>query len=107
MTSFFDGLSGTLAGIFGDLVQYTPPGSLPRPIQSVFRESPIEITGADGNEVLIDAPTWRVERNLVPEIGRGDVIQVPDGRLFEVTTTHSVGSPASDAFVICELHGVG
>jgi hypothetical protein len=104
MTHFFDGMTGTLAGIFGDEVQYAPRAGRVRRIPSVFRESPIEVTGADGQEVLIDAPTWRVERHLVPEIARDDLIRVPDGRFFKITTTHNGGSPAGDAFILCELH---
>ena len=104
MTHFFDGMTGTLAGLFGGEVQYAPQAGLVRDIQSVFRESPIEVTDADGQAILIDAPTWRVGRHLVPELARGDIIRVPDGRLFKVTTTHRSGSPAADGFVLCELH---
>lgn len=106
MTSLFDGLSGILASAFGALVQYAPKVGQVRDIQSVFRETPIEVTGADGQNILIEAPTWRVARTLVPEIARGDIIRVPDGRLFKVTTTHNTASPAADASVICELHQV-
>lgn len=104
MTTLFNGLSGILAGVFGATITYAPRAGLVRDIQSVFRETPIEITGADGNEVLIDAPTWRVERHLAPEVGRGDIIRVPDGRQFKVETTHTTGGPAADGFILCELH---
>lgn len=106
MTGLFDGLSGILAGAFGAPVQYAPKDGRLRDVQSIFRESPIEVTGADGQDILIEAPTWRVARSLVPEIARGDIIRLPDGRLFKVTTTHNTASPATDAFVICELHQV-
>lgn len=104
MTSLFDGLSGIVAGIFGDLIEYAPRVGMVRPVASIFRENPIEIIGQDGQTLLIDAPTWRVARNLVPELGRGDVIRVPDGRFFEVQAVHPGGSPALDASVIAELH---
>ena len=104
MSGFFDGMAGTLSGIFGATVQYAPQRGMLRDIGSIFREQPIEVTGADGQVVLIDAPTWRVERHLVPELARDDQILVPDGRLFRVTAVHRSGSPAEDAFVIAELH---
>lgn len=104
MTSAFDGMTGILADVFGGLVAYLPQDGSSRDIQSIFRESPIEIPGADGNEVLIEAPTWRVRRDLVPELKRGDHITVADGRRFRVRTVHSNGSPSLDAHVICELH---
>ncbi|OJH46165.1 hypothetical protein [Paracoccus sp. SM22M-07] len=106
MTRLFNGLSGILAGAFGATVQYAPQRGALRDIGSIFREQPIEVTGADGQVVLIDAPTWRVERHLVPELARDDQILVPDGRLFKVTAVHRSGSPAEDAFVIAELHRV-
>ena len=106
MTRLFNGLSGILAGAFGGTVQYAPQRGVLRDIGSVFREQPIEVTGADGQVVLIDAPTWRVERQLVPELARDDQILVLDGRLFKVTAVHRSGSPAEDAFVIAELHRV-
>ncbi|SCY61596.1 head-tail joining protein [Paracoccus tibetensis] len=104
MTRIFDGLAGTLAGVLGEPVEYAPRVGLIREIQSIFRESPIEVTGADGQAVLIEAPTWRVSGSLAPELARGDLIRVPDGRRFSVTTVHKSGSPAADAFVIAELH---
>lgn len=104
MTSLFNGLSGILAGAFGATITYAPRTGPVRDLQSVFRENPIEVTGADGQEILIDAPTWRVERHLVPNLTRGDRIVVPDGRTFKVETTHTTGAPSGDAFVLCELH---
>lgn len=107
MTSLFDGLSGLLADTFGGSVRYEPQNSIDaRDIQSVFREQPIEVQGADGQNVLIDAPTWRVERNCVPEVRRGDQLRLADGRRFKITTTHNSGSPSVDAFVICELQEI-
>lgn len=107
MTSLFDGLSGLLAGVFGAVVRYEPQNSIDaRDIQSIFREQPIEVQGADGQNVLIDAPTWRVERNRVPEVRRGDHLRLGDGRRFRITTTHNSGSPSVDAFVICEVQEI-
>lgn len=104
MTRIFDGMSGILAGVFGATVQFAPQFGPLRDVRSIFRETPVEVVGADGQAVLIEAPTWRVVRTLVPEVRRGDVIRVGDGRLFTITAIHKAGSPAADAFVLCELH---
>ena len=103
MPSIFDGMTGILADVFGDPVTYLPAGGAARPVQSVFREAPIEVEGADGQIVRIDAPSWRVARDLAPEVRRNDRITVPDGRSFVIMVVHPTGSPASDAFLICEL----
>ena len=104
MTSLFDGMSGILAGVFGGSVRYEPVEGFVRDVASIFRETPVEVVGADGQAVLIEAPTWRVARTLVPEVRRGDVLRVGDGRLFTITAIHTAGSPAADAFLLCELH---
>lgn len=103
MPSIFDGMSGILSGVLGDAVTYLPQVGASREINSIFREAPIEVEGADGQIVRIDAPTWRVRRDLVPEVRRGDRISPSDGRLFHVMVVHPTGSPARDAFLICEL----
>ena len=107
MTRIFDGMSGILSGVLGGTVTYLPAGGPGRDLGSIFRESPIEVEAADGQIVRIDAPTWRIGRNLAPEARRGDRITVPDGRTFQIMVVHPTGSPASDAFLICELQIVG
>lgn len=102
MPSIFDGMAGILSDVFGDSVVFLPRGGSARPVISMFRETPIEVDGADGQIVRIDAPTWRVRRDLAAEVGRGDRITVADGRAFQVMVVHPTGSPASDAFLICE-----
>lgn len=104
MTSIFDGLAGTLSGIFGAPIIYMPQGLPARSVQSVFRASPVEVTASDGQILRIDAPTWRVCRNLVPQIARGDMISVPGRGIFKLMVIHNSGSPAEDAFALCELH---
>lgn len=104
MTSYFDGLAGTLSDIFGSLIRYEPAGGPARDVQSVFRASPIEVTGADGQILRIDAPSWRVRHNLVPELARGDMIEVSGKGRFKIMVPHNSGSPAVDAFALCELH---
>lgn len=104
MTDLYLGLTGLLAGVFGSRPRYFPQAGADREIQSIFREAPIEVTAADGQILRIDAPTWRVARNLAPELRRGDMITVPDGRSYRVTVVHSTGSPSADAFLVAELH---
>lgn len=106
MSRIFDGMTGILSDVFGDPVIFLPQAGSARPVMSMFRESPIEVEGADGQIVHIDAPTWRVRRDLAVEVRRGDRITVPDGRSFEVTAVHRTGSPARDAFLICECQVV-
>ncbi|MDF3606125.1 hypothetical protein PE067_08285 [Paracoccus sp. DMF-8] len=102
MASIFDGMTGILSDVFGSPVIWHPALGPGGAIQSIFRETPIEVDGADGQIVRIDAPTWRVRRDLAPGVARGDRIEVPDGRMFRVMVVHPTGSPAADAFYICE-----
>lgn len=106
MTRLFTGMTHLLAGVFGDRVTYLPRSGAPREIRSIFRESPITVAGADGQDLMIEAPTWRVARDLAPEVARGDGITLPDGRAFRVLVVHKNGSPSLDAFWICELHAL-
>lgn len=103
MASIFDGMTGLLSDVLGYPVIYSPASGSSREIGSIVREAPIEVDGADGQIVRIDAPTWRVRRDLVPEVRRGDRITLPDGRVFAVMVVHPAGSPASDAFLVCEM----
>ncbi|MDS9467346.1 hypothetical protein RGQ15_07130 [Paracoccus sp. MBLB3053] len=103
MVSIFDGMAGILSDVLGGEIHYFPQDGAGREIRSIFRETPIEIEGADGQLVRIEAPTWRVRRDLVPELARDDRITLEDGRTFRVMVVHHGGSPASDGFMICEL----
>lgn len=104
MTGIFDGMAGILTGVFGSTVQFAPRYGPMRDVAGVFRETPVEVTGADGQIVVIEAPTWRVPRDLVPEIRRDDLIRLEDARIFRITVVHKAASPARDAFLLCELH---
>lgn len=106
MTALFDGVASLMTGVFGRAIVYHPAKGSSRPVESIFREVPIDVVGADGQEVRIVAPTWRVQRDLAPEVRRGDRITVPDGRTLAVMVVHPTGSPASDAFLVCELQEV-
>ncbi|MFV0303563.1 MAG: hypothetical protein ACK5IP_22300 [Paracoccus sp. (in: a-proteobacteria)] len=107
MVSIFDGMAGIFSDVLGESVGYRPQGGISRDVVSIFREAPIEVEGADGQIVRIDAPTWRVRRDLAPEVRRGDQIVLQDGRTFSVMVVHPTGSPASDALLICEAQILG
>ncbi|NEX45188.1 head-tail joining protein [Pseudotabrizicola algicola] len=106
MTRVFDGMAGVLNSVFGAPVMYLPQVGLPRAIQSVFREAPITVSGPDGGDVLIVAPTWQVPRNLLNDVKRNDQIEVSGGRLFRVLNQIGTGSPAGDAFIVYELEAL-
>ncbi|WP_406720428.1 hypothetical protein RPE78_09605 [Thioclava litoralis] len=106
MTGIFEGMAGVLADVLGGPVLYTPKGGAPREIRSIFRTEPIEAEDQDGHPIVIIAPSWRVGRNLVPELARGDRIDPQTGTLYTVELIRPSGSPAGDAFVICELRKV-
>lgn len=110
MTSVFDGMAGVLNGVFGAPVVYQPAYGPAQTVQAVFRAEPIEVAGSDGHAVLIVAPTLRVQRNILPDIGRGDHV-VPSvasarGKTFKVINMIPTASPAGDAFWVCELEEV-
>lgn len=104
--SLFDGMAGLLAGGLGKVAVYTPKGGAARDVRGVFREAPTEAVDQDGHPVLIVAPTWRVQRNLVPEIQRGDRLEPGNGRIYLVQSASPSGSPAEDGFLICELERI-
>jgi len=107
LTGLFDGVAGLFADVLGRPVNYTPVGGAPRGIRSIFREAPIEaVEPGDDRGVWIIAPTWRVQRHLVPEIARGDRIQPGNGRTYTILNAEPSGSPAEDGFLICELERV-
>lgn len=103
MPALFDGMAKVLAGTFGDPVRYAPQVGEPRIVQSVFRESPIEVVDQDGHPVLIVSPSWRVQKHLVPEAKRGDQVEPSNGKIYVISNVSPSGSPADDAFIICEL----
>lgn len=107
MSGLFDGVAGLFTDVLGGPVTYTPAGGTPRVIRSIFREAPIEaVEPGDDRGVWIVAPTWRVQRQLVPEIARGDRIQPGNGRTYAILGAEPSGSPAEDGFLICELERV-
>ncbi len=89
--------------MFGTPVTYVPLVGAAVPVQSVFRETPITVTGPDGGDVLIEAVTWRVPKTSLMGVVRGDHILLSDGRRFRVLNQIGTGSPATDAFVVYEM----
>lgn len=106
MSGLFDGMAGMVAAVLGQPVTYLPKAGPPRAVLSVFRDQPVEATDSDGHPVLITSPSWRVQKHLVPELGKGDRIQPGNGRSYIVLNVEPTGSPAADAAVICELERV-
>lgn len=110
MPSIFDGMAGLLNDVFGDPVTFQPVSGITQQVQAVFRTEPIEVTGSDGHVVLIIAPTLRVMRNVLPGIGRGDLVKpsstAAEGKTFRVLNRIQTASPAVDAFFVCELEEV-
>lgn len=106
MSGVFRGMAGALNVMFGATVLYIPLTGGPRTIKSVFRETPITISGPDGGDVLIVAPTWRVPKNLLSNAVRFDQIELADGRRFKVLNQLPSGSPATDAFILYEMEMV-
>lgn len=104
MASVFDGMAGALNSIFGAPILVFPAVGRSFTVQSIFREEPIQVTGEDGRDVLITAPTWKVPQDLARALRRGDRIQpVTGGPWFKVLNQIHSGSPATDRFVIFEM----
>ncbi|AEM40570.1 head-tail joining protein [Ketogulonicigenium vulgare] len=104
MTALFDGVAGLLTGTFGTVVEYRRDGRMEwTDIPSTFREQPIEVTDAEGRDVLIIAPTWRVIHRLVPDLKRDDLVRPASGKVYRVVNFDPTGSPAADAQVLCQL----
>jgi hypothetical protein len=99
-------MAGVLTSVFGAPVTYFPAVGDARVVSSVFRETPIEVASDMGGAVLIDAPTWRVSRTLVPEPKHKERIQLADGRQFFVVNKVPTGSPADDGFILCVMERV-
>ncbi|SEI10076.1 head-tail joining protein [Paracoccus alkenifer] len=103
MASIFDGMTGLFTDVFGGSVIYSSAREgWSRVVPSIFREAPIEVEGADGQIVRIETPTWRVPRDQAPRVRRGDRITLQRGQVYEIMVVHPTGSPAPDAFFICE-----
>lgn len=108
VTSPFAGMAAALNSVFGDDVTLTDLTGASTTVKAVFRETPVEIEAADGRTMQIVAPTLRVRRDLVPAVAR-DWTVIParvSPRSFQILQVWPSGSPADDAFVICELEEI-
>lgn len=103
MPGVFDGMAGVLNAVFGAPVTYLPVNGQSVAVQSVFREEPITVSGSDGGDVLIEAPTWKVPSDVLSDVPRGARITLADGRIYRILNRIGTGSPAADAFVVYEL----
>jgi hypothetical protein len=103
MSTLFDGMAGILNDALGALVTHTPSGGAARSIRAVFRREPTSTSDDDGREILVMAPTLRVQISDATAIARGDAIDIADGAQYIVLNRQPTRSPAADAFVIFEL----
>lgn len=103
MTGLFGGVTGLLTGVFGAPVTYTPKNGSPRQVNAIFRAAPLDLVDEAGVPVRSITPILRVRRSDLPGIARGDRVTVPDGRIFMVQAVWPSGSPADDAFHVCDL----
>ena len=99
MTALFDGVAGLLNDTFGASVTLYPEGGVARAVNSIFRETPVEVTDPEGVPVVITAPTWTVPKSLAADVAEGAEIVVADGRRFAIRASYPSGSPAGDSFV--------
>jgi len=106
MTSIFDGLTGILTGVLGDPgITWLPVGHDAVVVESIFRLSPVEVGGADGEPVMAMTPVWRVPFDPAwpREPKRGDIIQPGDGKSYRILWKQPSGSPAADHFLLFGL----
>lgn len=104
----FDGMSGVLADVFGDVVTWTASGGAAVELQAVFRREPVEVAAAEGGTVLTHMPSLRVRVSDAPGIAAGDLVQsdIDPGVSYRVVNVWPTRSPAADRFVLCELEVV-
>lgn len=105
MTSLFNGMAGVLGAVFGAPVTYRPQSGPAVVVQGVFRRQPIEVAGENGEPVWIMQPSLRVQRDLVPLIRRGDLIEpsIEAGAVYRIVNRPETASPAPDGFIVCAL----
>ncbi|WP_420023838.1 head-tail joining protein [Cereibacter azotoformans] len=106
MSVLFEGMGATLTSLFGAPASYLPQGGPARDVHSIVREEQIEAEDPEGRIVLVMASTWRVRRDLVPELARRDRIRLADGRVYEVDQIWPPATPAADALTRCTLRKV-
>lgn len=108
MTSVFDGMAGVLNAVFGAPVTHILAQGQSVTMVGIFRESPVEITLADGRGYVIEQPTLRVAKPSAAAVTIGDEMRpgVVSPRRFRVLDMHPTGSPAADGFVMILLEEI-
>ena len=108
MSSPLDGMGRIQNVLFGASVTLTNLVGVPTVLTAVFRERPIDIMVDDGRPMTVVTPSLSVRRDLVPGIARGWIVApaAVAPRTFRVLRPWPSGSPASDAFIICELEEI-
>lgn len=99
----FDGMSGIIAGVFGDVVVIYPGGGSAQEVQAIFRENPIQTGDAFGEGGFwTSAPSLKVKATEAEGLGSGDRVDA-DGRIWRILNRVPGGSPAADRFLMFEL----
>ncbi|WP_118138753.1 hypothetical protein, partial [Oceanicella sp. SM1341] len=95
--ALFDGLTGLLDDVFGAQVTVTPPAGAARPVQAVFREGPVTVLGAEGQEVTTVLPTLSGARDKLAALVPGGTVRPGNGKTYRCISALPSGSPADDA----------
>lgn len=103
MTTLFNGMANILNGVFGDAVTVTPNAGVPREIQGILREGPVELLDEQGVVVATAEATLKAHATDVTDLRSGDLIVSAGGVQYKFLSHLPSGSPASDAFVVIQL----
>lgn len=107
MASVFDGVSTTLASVFGAPVTITADGSgASSVVQGVFRRAPVEVVQDDGSMLLAHQPVLSVPANSAASIARNDQVEPGDGKTYRIVSRETKGSPADDGMQMFHLEEV-
>lgn len=102
MTGIFDGLAGICESVFGGVVTHIPDGGagIPTEIMGAFRETPVDLPGADDMGALRWVEVSLAVREPVAlTLVEGDTIEPGNGKSYRVKPgAQPSGSPASDRF---------
>lgn len=96
----FDGLPDIFSGVLGESVVYTPKGGVPKTIQAIWIEYPIEIQLENAS---VDAcrTELSVRAEDVPAPAEGDAARrESDGKVMKVSTPIQ---PDGKGMIVCNL----
>lgn len=105
MTSLYDGNAGALNDLFGAPVELWRAGAKIADLRGHLRSRPIEVVTADGRSQTVTSPVLRVPQTAATLPQRADVVR-QGGKSWRVLDVYPSGSPAADAFLICDLEPV-